>query len=335
MPKLSTLILSWNARENLRGCLTSYRATTAGIDQEILVLDNGSTDGSVAMIRKEFPNVRLIESPVNLGYAGGNNRLYAGSTGAYVLLLNDDVVAPPGTVATLVSYLDAHPEAAGATCRLLNPDGSTQHYYHRRLPNLGDFFASLLHTYGLRPNNARARKYLMLDDAFTHEQIIEQTAGTCLLLRRSALETAGGLFDEQRFPILLNDVDLAKRLWDAGLRVWLVPGITLTHLKSQSTDRLDPYLFRRIFLCAIVLYFGKHGSAAEYLAAKLGLAALLTAYLAATALGLTHRYFMVPITDHKESFQQQWGILKAVLTDERVSVTGALPQPRTAVRPVR
>lgn len=330
MPKLSTLILSWNAREQLRTCLTTYLATTTGLDQEVLVLDNASTDGSPEMVRREFPGIKLIRSDVNLGYAGGNNRAYAESSGDYVLLLNDDVVVPDGTIPALVRYLDAHLNAAGATCRLTNPDGSTQYYYHRRLPRAFTFLASMLHTYGLWRNNPYARRDLMLDNDFSREQAIEQTAGTCLMLRRSAVERVGGLFDAERFPILLNDVDLARRLADAKLWVWLVPGISLTHLKAQSTDRLEPYFFRQVFFSAMVLYFGKHGPLGAYVLTKLGLACLLAAYAGATALGLTRRYFMIPVTDRAASVRAQVSILKAVLTDERVSVATASPQPRAA-----
>lgn len=329
--KLSTLILSWNARAQLRQCLASYHATTKGLDQEVIVLDNGSTDGSAAMVEREFPEVRLIVSKTNLGYAGGNNRAYAESSGAYVLLLNDDVVVPEHTVRALVHYLDSHPDAAGATCRLLNADGSTQYYYHRRLPTFGSLLASFLHTYGVKPNNPAARRYLMLDDDFTREQVMEQTAGTCLMLRRTAIETVGGLFDAERFPILLNDADLARRLWDRGLFVWLVPNVTLMHLRAQSTERLDPYLFRRIFLTAVVLYFGKHGTILEYLGAKLGITALLVAYAAGTALGVTHRYFAIPITDRRASLRQQWAIVRAVLADEHVSVASTTPHRSKAV----
>jgi GT2 family glycosyltransferase len=335
VPKLSTLVLSWNARDTLRQALTTYRATTAGIDQEVLVLDNASTDGSAEMVRREFPSVRLLQSPQNLGYAGGNNRLYAEASGEYVLLLNDDVVVPDGTIPALVRYLDAHPNAAGATCRLTNPDGSTQYYYHRRLPRALTFLTSMLHTYGLWRNNPYARRDLMLDNDFSREQVIEQTAGTCLLLRRSAIERVGGLFDAERFPILLNDVDLARRLADAKLWVWLVPGISLTHLKAQSTDRLEPYFFRQIFFSAMVLYFGKHGPLGAYVLTKLGLVVLLGGYLVATALGLTRRYFQVEVSDRWASLASQLRILRTVLTDERVTVVSASPHARTADRPAR
>ncbi len=97
------------------------------------------------------------------------------------------------------------------------------------------------------------------------------------------------------------------------------------HLKAQSTDRLDPYFFRRIFLSALVLYFGKHGPLAEYLVVKLGVSVLLLAYLAATALGLTRRYFAIPITDRTASLRSQRRILRAVLTDERVRIADATP----------
>ena len=145
---LSVIVLSWNVCELLRACLQSVvgsqgpgirdqvsgtrgNALTTGscpLTPELIVVDNASTDGSVDMVAAEFPEVRLIRNAENMGFARGNNIGVAASTGRYVLLLNSDTVVPPGTLEALVAFMDAHPQAAACSPRLLQPDGAPQPY---------------------------------------------------------------------------------------------------------------------------------------------------------------------------------------------------------------
>ncbi|MGA9130890.1 MAG: glycosyltransferase family 2 protein, partial [Candidatus Sulfotelmatobacter sp.] len=124
--KLSIVILCWNDIKVIGPCLQSIYATTHSIAFEVIVSDNGSTDGSIEHIRKEFPQVHVIENGVNLRFAKGNNVGFRASQGEYVLILNPDTIIHDGTLDNMVKYADGHPEAGAFGCRVLNTDGSYQ-----------------------------------------------------------------------------------------------------------------------------------------------------------------------------------------------------------------
>ena len=123
---LSVIIVNWNTEELLRGCLRSVYGTIEGLDFEVIVVDNASSDGSVAMLKVEFPQVRRIENYENRGFAAANNQAFRVMTGRYALLLNSDAVLTARAVRELFSFMEEHPEAVMAGGQLLNADGSRQ-----------------------------------------------------------------------------------------------------------------------------------------------------------------------------------------------------------------
>jgi GT2 family glycosyltransferase len=123
-PKLSIVILCWNDLRVIRECLRSIHKGTREIPFEVIVSDNGSTDGSIEFIRDRYPTVRVLENRENLGFARGNNVGIRASRGGYVLILNPDTIIHDGAFDRLVAFADRHPEAGGFGCRVLNPDGS-------------------------------------------------------------------------------------------------------------------------------------------------------------------------------------------------------------------
>src|SRR5947209_837573 len=153
--KLSIVTICWNDRETIRECLRSIYAETHSTEFEVIVSDNGSTDGSVEFIRQNYPQVCLIENRGNLGFAKGNNAGIWASRGQYVLILNPDTIIHDGALDKWVEFADRHPEAGGFGCRVLNRDGSYQGcarpfptvwrdwvaaLYLRALANLSDLF---------------------------------------------------------------------------------------------------------------------------------------------------------------------------------------------------
>jgi GT2 family glycosyltransferase len=219
-------IVNWNTRDLLKACLQSVAAGMGRLRAKIVVVDNSSNDGSGAMLAREFPSVEAICNQANLGYAHGNNQALAVAQGRYFLLLNPDTVVRSLSIEQMADFLDAHPDVTGATCKLLNLDGSFQRYY-KRLPTWR--YIAATHTFfrALFPDNRWAREFYMIDERFDLARPVEQPAAACLMLRRDRLPQEG-LFDE-RFPIFFNDIDLCRQLKDQGETIWFLPEPEVVH----------------------------------------------------------------------------------------------------------
>jgi GT2 family glycosyltransferase len=245
---LSVIIASWNTRDVLRALLASLKHHGPATSMEILVVDNGSTDHSAAMVRQEFPAVRLIANDVNLGYAKANNQGFAQSRGEYILLLGSDTVVIDESIHKMIRFLQSNPDVGAVTCRLLNPDRSSQKSC-RRFPTLWDGVVTYLSLHALAP------WYNMRGFDFHRTQDVDQPAATCLLLRRSLLEKLG-LFDE-RYSILYNDVDLCMRVRKQGWRIVYLAEAEILHHGSRSTTQAAPELRLEMYR-NILLYFRTH-----------------------------------------------------------------------------
>ncbi|MGQ9840674.1 MAG: glycosyltransferase family 2 protein [Anaerolineae bacterium] len=236
---------------------------------EIIVVDNASTDGSAEMVAAEFPAVRLIRNATNVGYARGNNIGIAASTGRYVLLLNSDTVVPPGALEALVAFMDAHPQAAACSPRLLQPNGTPQPYAFGCDPTPG---------YLLRRGLARALFRRPLHNWAVAEPIrADWVSGACLLVRRAAIEQVGGL-DEAMF-MYFEDNDWCRRMRLAGWQVWYVPTVAITHIGGAGLKQ-NPAA-RQAYYRSLAYFYRKHyGPLAQAF-----LLPALAAYRLATKLG--------------------------------------------------
>jgi N-acetylglucosaminyl-diphospho-decaprenol L-rhamnosyltransferase len=225
--------VNYNARDELVACVRSLRAD--GVT-DIIVVDNGSVDGSDDALAAADPEARLIETGANLGYGGGANRGLAQGNHELVLVCNADVVVRPGTTAALVAALDADPDLALVGPRLLNPD-ETLYPSARTFPSLvdamGHGFLGLV-----APRNRFTRSYKMLDWDHGGRRGVDWVSGSCFLARRRALEELGG-FDVSYF-MYLEDVDLCWRLGHAGWGVAYEPSACVLHVQGVSTDQ-HPY----------------------------------------------------------------------------------------------
>jgi GT2 family glycosyltransferase len=235
--KVSVAVLSWNGRHHLETCLEALAAQEApGIDWEILVLDNGSTDGTASWMRERWsggPRVRLVESPVNLGFCAGSNRLVAEATGDAVALLNNDTRPEPGWLGALVDALaSAPPDVAAVSGKIVDWTG-------QRL----DFGRGVMtfdgHAFQLDFRRPLAAARLPA----AGEELLFACGGN-LLVRRSSFLAAGG-FDESYFAYL-EDVDLGWRLWSGGERILFAPGAVVHHRSGATSDLLG--LYNRGFL---------------------------------------------------------------------------------------
>lgn len=226
---LSVIIVNWNTCALLSECITAVEREAAAILHDIWVVDNGSSDDSVAMLRRDFPHVHVIESKVNLGFAGANNLAMERSTGRSLLLLNTDAIVTPGSIQALLEVAGRMPRAGIVGAHLLNPDGSFQ-ASHTNFPTLWQEFL-ILSTIGRRLRGSRYPSHAAEMDKGA--QRVDYVEGACLLVRRDALEQVGGL-DEGYF-MYAEEVDWCKRMQAAGWEVWYQPTAKVVHIGGASS----------------------------------------------------------------------------------------------------
>lgn len=257
---LSIVIVNWNVKGLLKDCLESVYAYPPEAQYEVWVLDNASTDGSVEMIRQDYPQVHLLESATNIGFATGNNQAMRRCTGRYVLLLNPDTKVKPGALSKLLEFLDENPQAGGVGPRVLNPDETLQVSCYPA-PTLTRELWRLLHldklkTYGI---------YDMSRWNPSEIRIVDIIQGACLLIRKAALDQVG-LMDEEYF-MYTEEVDLCYRLRKGGWRLYWLPQAEIIHYGGQSTQQVASEMFVRLYQTKL-LYFRKNHGRIAYLAYK-------------------------------------------------------------------
>jgi GT2 family glycosyltransferase len=237
--KLSIIILCWNDRRVICDCLQSIFCNTHSIEFEVIVSDNGSTDGSVELIRTSYPGVRLIENGRNLRFAKANNVGIRASRGDYILILNPDTVIHDGTLDKLVVFADQHLEAGAFGCRVLNADGTYQVSARPFASFRGEWISALcLRALG------RLHRWFTADSypgwSGTTQRLVDWVSGCFILARGGLLRSLRG-FDEQFF-YYYEDMDLCRRIWEAGHQILYVPDVTICHLGGQSTKARFPAL---------------------------------------------------------------------------------------------
>jgi len=232
-PRVSAVIVNYNARDHLVDCVRSVRAD--GVD-EIIVVDNGSTDGSLDAVTRIDPDVVVVRTGGNLGFGSAANRGLAVAGGEYVAILNPDVIVESGTMKALATALDADPGLGATAPRVDNPDG-TLYPSVRAFPRMADAIGHAFLGF-VAPRNRFSRNYRMLDWDHARASDVDWASGTCLMLRATALGDEGR-FDESYF-MYVEDVDLCWRLREAGWRVGYEPAGRVVHTVGASSE-LAPY----------------------------------------------------------------------------------------------
>ena len=272
--KLSIVIVSWNTKDLLEACLRSIYDYPLNRPFEVWVVDNKSKDASVVMVRSQFPQVKLIASEENLGFAGGNNRAIPHCQGEYVLLLNPDTEVKPDALNELVAFMDNCPKAGAAGSRLLNADGTLQPSCHP-VPTLGREFWRMFYLDALIPIGT----YDMEKWNMEQPREVDVLMGASMLLRKTALDKVG-LLDEGYF-MYSEEVDLCFRLQKAGWQLYWVPQSQVVHYWGQSAKQVLTEMFLQLYRGKL-RFFRKHYSWPTVILYKavLGLAALLRLALA-------------------------------------------------------
>ena len=237
--ELSVVIVNWNVRDLLRRCLLSLNRgetdSTPDLTIEVVVVDCASSDGSVEMVRREFPWVRLIASEENLGYAGGNNLGIAEASGRYLLILNPDTVLGENALAKMIRFLEQNPAVGVVGPALRYPDGTLQSS-RRRFPTLATAFceSTLLHQWF--PNNRVARRYHVADRTADVTQPVDWLVGAALMVRRKAWQQVGPL--DEGFFMYFEELDWCRRCRMAGWEIHYLPAAEVTHYEGKSSEQV-------------------------------------------------------------------------------------------------
>ena len=243
--KLSVVIVSYNVCQLLEDCLRSVEKDLAGIDSEIYVVDNASSDHTVERLQPLFPAVHFVANTENVGFARANNQAIRLSQAEYVLLLNPDTVVHEGTLRGTLDFLDSHPEAGGAGVRMLTREGDPAPESRRAVPTPWVAFLKML---------GFTRRYYMSHLPWDQPGQIEVISGAYCMLRRKALD-AVGLLDEDFF-MYGEDIDLSFRLLKGGWQNWYLP-LDIVHYKGVSTQK-SSYRYVHVFYQAMLIFFRKH-----------------------------------------------------------------------------
>jgi GT2 family glycosyltransferase len=255
--KLSIIVVSWNVKRYLLGCLRSIKDNPPGCEYEVIVVDNASDDGTVGPLQQQYPFVRLIANKENRGFAGANNQGLDVAAGQYIFFLNPDTVVKPGAVNILLNFMEKNPDVGACGPRLVFEDGRIQRSV-RRFPT----FTGALHRHTIFKSlgifKAAHRKWLMRDFSYDVTTEVDQVIGAAMMVRRSVLDKVGYM-DEKNFFMYYEEVDLCYRIKQARYRVMFVPDAQIIHLAGRSSGQI-PAEKTIMAMNSLLKFFKKHSS---------------------------------------------------------------------------
>jgi len=305
MPRCSAIIVTYNSAESITQCLQALRHE----DCEIIVVDNASQDDTVAQVerfRKQHP-VELLRISRNMGFATGVNQGTRAAGGDVFLILNPDAVTEPGAVQALIGCMVKQSAAAAGGALLSSSGGPDRGFTFRRLPTLAGLLAEVLLLNQLWPSNPINRRYRCLDADYSKAQQVEQPAAACLAVAREAWEAIGGM-DTQFAPVWFEDVDLCKRLLDAGRKIVYCPDARFCHAGAHSVGKLN-FADKQLFWYTNMLrYARKHFSPAQVFVLRAGIVAGMLLRSLAVLVGQGP-----PGVDRRAALRTYQGVIKLAL----------------------
>ncbi len=258
---VSIIVVSYRVRDYTLACLESVRAYAGRCSVETILVDNASRDGTVEAVRARFPEVRLIENDANLGFTVANNQGIRVSTGRHLLLLNSDAEVREGSLETMSSHMDTHPDVGILGPRLVYADDSHQLSVNP-FPGAWGTTTQFLMLARMFPESRwlAPHRHALEPRDYPRATDVDWVSGACLLARRTTLEEIG-LLDETFF-IYYEETDLCRRAKDAGWRVVYDPATTVLHHGQKTTSQNRPF-FLEHSQQSLLHYFVKHGNALQ------------------------------------------------------------------------
>lgn len=255
MMDLSVILVNYNVKSYLSQSLESIQKALEPIPGEIIVVDNASSDGSVAMVQKRFPAVRLIANEKNVGFASANNQAIRIAKGRFLCLINPDTLVREDTFHSALTYLQAHPEVGMAGGKVLNPDGSLQLACRRSYPTPWVAFTKVSGLSRLFPKSRFFGRYNLTYLDPEEEAEVEAISGSFMIVRKEAVKQAG-LLDENFF-MYGEDLDWCYRIHQTGWKIMYLPQTQIVHYKGRST-REASFDSLKLFYSAMMVFVKKH-----------------------------------------------------------------------------
>ena len=299
-PTISIIIVNWNSKDFLRKCLTSFFTHCRSVPAEIIVVDGASFDGCGEMLASEFPSVVFIQSPDNVGFARANNLGARSAQGKYLLLLNPDTLFSEDSIQIMLDGLESLPQAGAVGCRLLNADGTLQTTSIMTFPTI------LNQVFDSEYLRSRFRDWKLWGVAALYAQPqraaeVEVISGACIFIRREVFEKVGG-FSEQYF-MYSEDVDLCRKIQQAGQPAYYHPGTSLIHYGGGSSDQAVSNFSTVMMRYSTCLYLQLNHGTAKAVAYRGAMAlTALVRLLAIAPLGL----FGNRIVRHASNSMKKW-----------------------------
>jgi GT2 family glycosyltransferase len=253
-PILSIIIVTWNGKKYALECIESLHQNESAVSAEIIVVDNGSSDGTPAAIRHRFPSVKVIENHSNLGFAKANNIGMAWSRGQYVCLVNSDVVVPAGCLEKMIEFMEANPDVGVLGPKMLSPGGGIGASV-MRFPTIWNTFCSALALHRIAPHSPVLGGFEMAGYPYNTIDDVEVLTGWFWMVPRVALQEVGGL--DERFFMYGEDIDWCKRFRQADWRAVFFPKAEALHYGAASSGEA-PTRFYVEMRRANLQYFQKH-----------------------------------------------------------------------------
>ncbi|MHB8160061.1 MAG: glycosyltransferase family 2 protein [Thermoleophilia bacterium] len=260
-PDVSVIIVNWNLRDDLGGCLASLYKYSGGLEIETIVVDNASTDGSAGMVERDFPQVKLIRNQENLGFSRASNQGMAVAGGRYYFLLNNDTLLHEGSLRRLVEFMESHTDAGICGPRVIKEDGTLQVRSRGYYPSIGRALGHFFLPHRLRHRGSRSLGFYEFQDKMDARPV-DWVSGCALLVRRRAVEKVGVL-DADVF-MYCEDVDWCYRMNRVGWKVWYVPSSVVLHYGGRSLSKQSGAVVGSHAAGLAAYYSRYHGGAAAF-----------------------------------------------------------------------
>lgn len=246
---LTIIIVNWNTKDMLRKCLSSIEKTKGRLQTEIIVVDNASSDGSRDVVRKDFPDIFLINSGANLGFAMGNNLAIPYATAPIILFLNPDTIVGENTLQCMYDFLIANPSIGALGCKAVDAEGKVQELGIQNFPTAFTEFLKLLF---LSEKNIKFAKHFFPYHDSLQSGYVKKLYGVCLMTRKAVLDKVGSF--DKRFFMYCEDVDLSYRIILNGWRLYYLANTEIIHF-SGGASRKATNQFANLMICQSMSLF--------------------------------------------------------------------------------